>query len=111
MPARMPGRRPVMMAVVGKRGQVAGMEVGLTLRGEMVVEVSLAEVESVGSVEVEDGDVDDAGGEVGGGMMGGGASGLSSGHRSLFCQCRSRRSRRGSSGRRIRAEYRLDPWS
>ena len=54
------------MAVVGKRGQVAGMAVGLMERAEMVVEVSPAEVESAGSVEVEDGDVDEAGEDGGG---------------------------------------------
>lgn len=46
MPARIPGRRPVMMAAGGKRGQVAATVVGLTLSGEMVVEVCPGEVGS-----------------------------------------------------------------
>lgn len=57
MPAKMPGRRPVIMAVTGKRSQVAGRAVGVMLTGESVVEVSVGEVESAGSVDV---DVDDA---------------------------------------------------
>lgn len=65
MPAKIPGRRPVMMAATGKRGQVAGRAVGVTLRGETVVELSAGEVEPAWGVDVEDGDVDGAA-EVGG---------------------------------------------
>ena len=54
MPAKIPGRRPVMMAVTGKRGQVSGRVVGVMLTAESVVEVS------AGSEDVEDADVDDA---------------------------------------------------
>lgn len=50
-----------MTAATGKRGQVAGTAVGVTLKGEMVVEVSPGDVEPAGCVDVEDGDVDDVG--------------------------------------------------
>lgn len=60
-----------MMAAGGKRGQLAGTVVGLTLSGEIVVEDCPGEVGSAWDVDVDDVDVDDSG-EVG--VVAGGSS-------------------------------------